>query len=71
MNLLWQIFYALGQINMPINGQLLKNSLAIWSHWNVITFVPQQKVLQQIHLSGAIAWQENGVRQDDEDDNSY
>ena len=56
---------------MPINGQLFKNSLAIWSHWNVITFVPQQKVLQQIHLSGAIAWQENGVRQDDEDDNSY
>ena len=29
----WQIFYAVGQIYIVINDQILKNSLAIWSHW--------------------------------------
>ena len=32
LNLLWQIFYAIGQIYIPINGQILQNSLAIWVH---------------------------------------
>ena len=27
------IFYALGQIFVVLNGQMLKNNLAIWSHW--------------------------------------
>ena len=32
LNLLWQIFYTIGQIHIPKNGQLLKKSLATWSH---------------------------------------
>ena len=32
MSLLWQLFYALRQIYIVANSQILINSLAIWSH---------------------------------------
>ena len=32
LNLLWQIFYATGQIFIVVNGQKMKHYLAIWSH---------------------------------------
>ena len=31
---LWQILYAIGQVFIDVNGQILKNNLAIWSHWS-------------------------------------
>ena len=34
-----QIYYIIGQILIVANGQLLKNSVTIWSHWNGATFV--------------------------------
>ena len=33
LNLLCQIFYTFGQTFIDVNGQMLKNNLAIWSHW--------------------------------------
>ena len=33
LNIHWQILYTIGQIYMVINVQILKNSLAAWSHW--------------------------------------
>ena len=32
----WQILYTFGQIFIDVNGQMLKNNLAIWSHWSGI-----------------------------------
>ena len=32
-NLLWQILYTFGQIFIDVNGKMLQNNLAIWSHW--------------------------------------
>ena len=32
--LLWHIFYAFGKIFIDVTGQILKNNLAIWSHWS-------------------------------------
>ena len=32
-NQLWQILNAMGQIFIDVNGQIFKNNLAIWSHW--------------------------------------
>ena len=32
-DLFWQILYAIGQVFIDVNGQMLKNNLAIWSHW--------------------------------------
>ena len=32
VNLLWQIFYSLGQFFIVVYGQILKNNRAIWSH---------------------------------------
>ena len=34
LELLWQILYPIGQISVQVNGQMLKNNLAIWSHWS-------------------------------------
>ena len=31
-NLVWKCFYAIGQVNIVTNGQIVKNNLAIWSH---------------------------------------
>ena len=31
--ILWPILYPIGQIFIYVNGQILKNSQAIWSHW--------------------------------------
>ena len=28
------MFYAIGQTFIVLNGQILKNILAIWSHWS-------------------------------------
>ena len=33
LNLLCQIFDTFGQTIIDVNGQMLKNDLAIWSHW--------------------------------------
>ena len=33
LNLLGQIYYAIGQMFIALNCQALKNNLAIWSHW--------------------------------------
>ena len=33
-NLVWKCFYAIGQVNIVTNGQIVKNNLAIWSHWH-------------------------------------
>ena len=33
-----KILYAIGQVFTDVNGQMLKNNLAIWSHW------PQAKI---------------------------
>ena len=33
LNLLWSTFYAIGRIFIAANGLILKNNLAIWSHW--------------------------------------
>ena len=33
LNLLWQIFNAIGQILIVVNGQKMKHYLAIWLHW--------------------------------------
>ena len=30
---LWQIYYTIGQVFIVVNGQIMKNKLAIWSHW--------------------------------------
>ena len=32
LNLLWQIWSGIGQIFIAVNGGILKNNLAIWSH---------------------------------------
>ena len=32
LDLLWHILYAIGQIFVDVNGQMLENNLAIWSH---------------------------------------
>ena len=32
---LWKIFYAIGQMFVHINGQILKNNLPIWSHYQI------------------------------------
>ena len=32
LNPLWQIFYTIWQIFIGLNGQTLKNNIAIWSH---------------------------------------
>ena len=32
LDLLWQILYAIGQIFVDVNGQMLENNLAVWSH---------------------------------------
>ena len=32
-NPLWHFLNAIGQIFIDVNGQKLKNNLAIWSHW--------------------------------------
>ena len=32
LNLLWPLFYVNGPIFTVVNGQILNNSLAIWSH---------------------------------------
>ena len=29
----WDFLYAFGQNFIIINGQILKNNIAIWSHW--------------------------------------
>ena len=34
LNPFWNNFYALGQVFIVVNGQILKNNLAIWSHWS-------------------------------------
>ena len=34
LNQLWQIFKATGQIFIDVNGPILKNNIAIWSHCN-------------------------------------
>ena len=34
LNRHWQFSYAIGQLFIGINGQMLKNNLAIWSHWS-------------------------------------
>ena len=34
--LLYVTFYATKQIFIVVNGQRLKNNLAIWSHWLVV-----------------------------------
>ena len=39
LNLHWQIYYAIGQIYIVINGQILKNALAISSHWLCFDFL--------------------------------
>ena len=33
LSLLWQIRYIIGLIFIVANGQILKNNLTIWSHW--------------------------------------
>ena len=33
LNLLWQSLKAIGQFFIVVNSQILKNDLAIWSHW--------------------------------------
>ena len=33
LNLLWSTFYAIGQIFIFPNGQILSKNLAFWSHW--------------------------------------
>ena len=33
LNLLWQILCAIGQVFIEVNGQMLNNNPAIWSHW--------------------------------------
>ena len=33
MSILWQIWSAIGQIFISVNGDRLKNNLAIWSRW--------------------------------------
>ena len=33
LNLLWQIWSAIWKIVFAVNGEILKNNLAIWSHW--------------------------------------
>ena len=55
--LLGQIFYAIGQPFGHINGQMLKNNLAIWSHWkqppNQVSTRTSKYILQSmkaIHL---------------------
>ena len=30
---LWLILYAIGQVFIDVNGQMLKNNLSIWSQW--------------------------------------
>ena len=35
LSLLWLILYAIGQLLIVENGKMLKNNLAIWSHWLV------------------------------------
>ena len=37
LNLLLQILFATGQIFIDVNGHMLKNNLAIWSHWLQLT----------------------------------
>ena len=37
LNPLWHNFYAFGQFFIVVNGQILKNNLAIWSHWDRLT----------------------------------
>ena len=36
VNPLWDNMYSLGQIFIVVNGQILKNNLAIWSHCLVL-----------------------------------
>ena len=38
------IFYATGQIFIVINGQRLKNNLAIWSHWFWASWLPSSSL---------------------------
>ena len=33
LDLLLQILLAIGKIFVDVNGQMLKNNQAIWSHW--------------------------------------
>jgi len=37
VNLFLQIFYTFGQFFIVLNGQILKNNIAIWSHWHPAT----------------------------------
>ena len=32
LELLWQILYGIGKFFIHVNGRMLKNNLAIWSH---------------------------------------
>ena len=32
------IFHAIGQIFIVVNGHIVKNNLAIWSHWPLYAF---------------------------------
>ena len=41
---LWQISCAIGQVFIDINGQMLKNNLAIWSHWLPVLFISDKTV---------------------------
>ena len=47
---LWQILFVIGQVFNDVNGQMLENSLAIWSHtqsWRVMKAPWQQHFLQK------------------------
>ena len=35
---LGQILHDIGQVFIEVNGQMLKNKLAVWSHWFLLTF---------------------------------
>ena len=41
LNLLWIKFYVIGQILIVVNRKILKNNLAIWSHWSYPRWLPR------------------------------
>ena len=44
------IFYATGQIFIVINGQRLKNNLAIWSHWFWASWLPSSSLFHSLYF---------------------
>ena len=43
LSLLWQISDTIRLVFFSANGQILKNNLAIWSHWSTLIKIPPSK----------------------------